>query len=150
MEFKTETPTLVFDAAPAAAETALPAVKEEKMKEEIVLSEEERAQVESFSKQIDLSNSTAILNYGAGTQRKLTTFSEKALDAVRTKAFCAADYGAQIVRIRDAVKDDMSSYTHYKPEAICKCGRWLFMDRMAFYDEKLLETNPNRQRRSRR
>ena len=85
MEFKNETPTLVFDAAPAAAETALPAVKEEKMKEEIVLSEEERAQVESFSKQIDLSNSTAILNYGAGTQRKLTTFSEKALDAVRTK-----------------------------------------------------------------
>ena len=43
-----------------------------------------------------------------------------------------------VVSKRDAVKDDMSSYTHYKPEAICKCGRWLFMDRMAHYDEKLL------------
>ena len=43
-----------------------------------------------------------------------------------------------VVSKRDAVKDDMSSYTHYKPEAICKCGRWLFMDRMAYYDEKQL------------
>ena len=43
-----------------------------------------------------------------------------------------------VVSKRDAVKDDMSSYTHYKPEAICKCGRWLFMDRMVYYDEKLL------------
>ena len=43
-----------------------------------------------------------------------------------------------VVSKRDAVKDDMSSYTHYKPEAICKCGQWLFMDRMAYYDEKQL------------
>ncbi len=85
MEFKPETPTLVFDASVEPAEEKLPVAKQEEMKEEIVLSEEEAAQVEAFSKQIDLSNSTAILNYGAGTQRKLSSFSEKALDAVRTK-----------------------------------------------------------------
>ena len=88
MEFKPETPTLTFDvpAANATAQSAqLPAAKDDKMKEEIVLSEAELAQVEAFSKQIDLSNSTAILNYGAGTQKKLSDFSEKALDAVRTK-----------------------------------------------------------------
>lgn len=85
MEFKPETPTLVFDASSEPAEEKLPVAKQEEMKEEIVLSEEEAAQVEAFSKQIDLSNSTAILNYGAGTQKKLSNFSEKALDAVRTK-----------------------------------------------------------------
>ena len=85
MEFKTETPTLVFDASAEPAEEKLPVIKQEEMKDEIVLTEEEAAQVEAFTKQIDLSNSTAILNYGAGTQRKLSSFSEKALDAVRTK-----------------------------------------------------------------
>ena len=85
MEFKTETPTLVFDASEEPAKEKLPVIKQEEMKEEIVLTEEEAAQVEAFTKQIDLSNSTAILNYGAGTQRKLSSFSEKALDAVRTK-----------------------------------------------------------------
>ena len=53
--------------------------------EEIILSEEEKTQVEAFAKEIDLSNSTAILNYGAGTQKKLSDFSEKALDSLRTK-----------------------------------------------------------------
>ena len=85
MEFKTETPTLVFDASAEPTEEKLPVIKQEEMKDEIVLTEEEAAQVEAFTKQIDLSNSTAILNYGAGTQRKLSSFSEKALDAVRTK-----------------------------------------------------------------
>lgn len=85
MEVKVETPTLVFDAPSVEPEANLPVAKQNEMKEEIVLSKEELAQVESFSKQIDLSNSTAILNYGVGAQRKLSSFSEKALDAVRTK-----------------------------------------------------------------
>ena len=88
----TLTPNLTFGApdsessAPAIATSAtVQAVEEDKIKEEIVLSEEEKAQVEAFSKQIDLSNSNAILNYGSGAQKKLSLFSEKALSAVRTK-----------------------------------------------------------------
>ena len=54
-------------------------------KSEAPLTPEEQAQVEAFSKQIDLANSSAILNYGVGAQRKLSSFSEKALEAVRTK-----------------------------------------------------------------
>lgn len=53
--------------------------------EEEILSEEERAQVAAFAKQIDLKNSTAILQYGAGTQKKMADFSENALDNVRSK-----------------------------------------------------------------
>ena len=91
MEFKAETPTLTltptltFDAPAPAPAAKLPVMQEEKPKEEIPLTPEEQAQVDAFSKQIDLSNSTAILNYGTGTQKKLSDFSEKALDSVRTK-----------------------------------------------------------------
>lgn len=93
LEFKSEAPTLTltpnltFDAAPvpAVAPAAAPAVQPEKPKEEIPLTPEEQAQVEAFSKQIDLSNSTAILNYGVGAQMKLSQFTEKELSAIRTK-----------------------------------------------------------------
>lgn len=50
-----------------------------------ILSEEEKALVETFSQQIDLRDSTVILQYGAGTQKKLADFSETALENVKTK-----------------------------------------------------------------
>ncbi|MCR5404704.1 MAG: toxic anion resistance protein [Butyrivibrio sp.] len=52
---------------------------------EAQLSPEELKQVEDFSKQIDITNSAGIMNYGVGTQKKLADFSEKALDNVKTK-----------------------------------------------------------------
>ncbi|MGN1378263.1 MAG: toxic anion resistance protein [Dorea sp.] len=53
--------------------------------DESMLSEKERQTVDEFASQIDLTNSTVILQYGAGTQMKMADFSEKALDNVRTK-----------------------------------------------------------------
>ena len=53
--------------------------------EEDSLSEEERRAVDAFARQIDLTNSNAILQYGAGTQKKMADFSESALENVRTK-----------------------------------------------------------------
>ncbi|MCR5178793.1 MAG: toxic anion resistance protein [Lachnospiraceae bacterium] len=55
------------------------------MAQDAKLTPEEMAQVDEFSKQIDLSNSQAIMNYGVGTQKKMADFSEKAIDNVRTK-----------------------------------------------------------------
>ncbi len=52
---------------------------------ENILTEEERKMVEEFSRQIDLHNSNGILQYGAGTQKKMADFSESALKSVRTK-----------------------------------------------------------------
>ncbi len=103
MEFKTETPTLVFDGLSAVEADELPATSTNEIKEEIVLSEEEKAQVEAFAKQIDLSNSTAILNYGAGTQKKLSDFSEKALDSIRTKDM--GEVGDMITKLIGELKD---------------------------------------------
>lgn len=79
------TPTLTF-----GVEEEKPAPKEpEKLADpnmtEDVLSAEERQMVENFSKQIDIRNSAAILQYGVGTQKKMADFSEEALAKVTTK-----------------------------------------------------------------
>ena len=83
------TPTLTLDPFQTAEEKQEPAVEEEKKEEVIaeenVLSEEERQMAEKFAEQIDLTNSNMILQYGAGTQKKMADFSESALENVRTK-----------------------------------------------------------------
>ncbi|MDD6122658.1 MAG: toxic anion resistance protein [Solobacterium sp.] len=77
-----------------------PAVEEEKeeVKEEEVkatvdaaklddsgLSAEEKKMVEDFSKQIDITQTNAILQYGAAAQNKVADFSENALNKVKSK-----------------------------------------------------------------
>ena len=62
-----------------------PEKQEENVMDENVLTEEERKMAEQFARQIDLTNSAMILQYGAGTQKKMADFSETALDNVRTK-----------------------------------------------------------------
>lgn len=87
-EFKefTETPTLTLE--PFAEEEQAAEVKVQKdiaALEEPVLTEEEQRMVEQFTSQIDLNNTNVILQYGAGTQKKMADFSEKALANVQTK-----------------------------------------------------------------
>lgn len=55
------------------------------VKMEDSLSQEELQQVEEFSKQIDISESNVILQYGADAQKKIVEFSDTALNKVRTK-----------------------------------------------------------------
>ncbi len=59
--------------------------KEEPALDDSILTEEERRTVDAFAKQIDLTNSTLVLQYGAGTQKKMADFSESALENVRSK-----------------------------------------------------------------
>ena len=49
------------------------------------LSEEEKQQVADFSKQIDITQANAVLQYGASAQTKVADFSEQTLKNVRTK-----------------------------------------------------------------
>lgn len=63
--------------------TAQPEMKQEL--DDSILTEAEKKQVEDFSKQIDLHDSTAILQYGVGTQKKMAEFSGDALESVKTK-----------------------------------------------------------------
>ena len=54
--------------------------------DDTILSEEEKRMVDQFTSQIDLHNSNIVLQYGAGTQKKMADFSERALANVQTKA----------------------------------------------------------------
>lgn len=80
--FLTLTPELEDSAAPPPTPQAAPP---QAIDDNDMLTEEEKKMVEEFSKQIDLKNSTMILQYGAGTQQKMASFSEKALETVQTK-----------------------------------------------------------------
>lgn len=85
-EFETTAPTLTFGVGDAPQpKQEIAEVKTEELSEELNLTPEEQAQVDAFVSQIDLSDTNAVLNYGAGTQKKLSEFSEKALSSVRTK-----------------------------------------------------------------
>ena len=75
--------------APAVPATVEEAAVEEKKEaavfDESTLSPEERKMVDDFANSIDLQNSTVILQYGAGAQKKIADFSETALANVRSK-----------------------------------------------------------------
>ena len=83
-----EGPTLTLNPMEKAA-AELAEVSEAEVKPvfeaEKYLTEEELAQVEQFTKQIDLKDSTSILQYGAGVQKKMADFSEGTLEKVRAK-----------------------------------------------------------------
>lgn len=53
--------------------------------DESMLSPEEKKAVDEFVKQIDLSKSNQILQYGIGAQKKIADFSETAISNVKTK-----------------------------------------------------------------
>ncbi|HIX59487.1 MAG TPA: toxic anion resistance protein [Candidatus Blautia gallistercoris] len=79
---------------------AKPEEPEEPQLDDSVLSEEERQMVQAFASQIDLTKTEQILQYGAGTQKKMADFSEEALKNVRTQ-----DLGAVGELITDVVAE---------------------------------------------
>lgn len=84
---ETSAPTLVFGEVLDEKQVPAEAPKQE-LKEQLddsILTPEERKMVDEFSRQIDLHNSNAILQYGVGTQKKMADFSGNALENVRTK-----------------------------------------------------------------
>ena len=76
----------VAPATPAtpAPEPAKPEVTPVQMDENL-LNDAEKQAVEAFSKKIDLTDSNLILQYGAAAQKNVASFSENALNSVRTK-----------------------------------------------------------------
>lgn len=88
-EFKENTdviPSLTFE--PFQEEVSITKVKEERQEEVIEdsnLTEEEKKMVDQFVDKIEITNSNSILQYGVGTQKKISDFSETALNNVKTK-----------------------------------------------------------------
>lgn len=81
-----EAPVLTLDPFTEASSPAEVTKKEpEPVWDDFMLSEEECRMIEQFTNQIDLHNSNIVLQYGAGTQKKMADFAEKALENVQTK-----------------------------------------------------------------
>ena len=83
---KVETPTLTLGMEPEApaVEPAKPEVKPVVI-DDSMLTEAEKKVVDDFSKKIDLNDSQMILQYGVAAQKGVASFSESALNNVRTK-----------------------------------------------------------------
>ena len=92
-----EAPTLTLggeaaQAAPAAGEPVLSEEERQKQREanavkldESMLTEAERKMVDEFAQKIDVTDSSVVLQYGAAAQKNIASFSENALNSVKTK-----------------------------------------------------------------
>ena len=78
-------PTLTLDPFQEEKQAPKPVEKQDPVMDDAILTPEEKQTVMRFAQQIDLTNSQMILQYGAGTQKKMADFSENALENVRTK-----------------------------------------------------------------
>ena len=86
MEFKeASTPTLTLDPFKESEKVNPVKAAEPEAMDDNVLSPEEQKIVDDFAQQIDLEDSATILQYGAGTQKKMADFSETALEKVKSK-----------------------------------------------------------------
>ncbi len=93
MEMEIPAPTLTFGdeqtiqgtASVAQSSQEQETVPVEQQLTEESLTDEERQMVDDFSRKIDLHDTNGILQYGAGTQKKMADFSEAALENVKTK-----------------------------------------------------------------
>ena len=85
LTFEAEAPTLTLD--PAADEKVIEEAKKAApiKVEDTPLSPEEQQMVNDFAEKIDITNSQMVLQYGAASQKKLSSFSETALSRVKTK-----------------------------------------------------------------
>lgn len=105
--FEDNTPALTLEPdlgeskAEIAAEPEAEAVKKEM--EQTVLSPEEQQMVDSFAKKIDIENTSQILQYGAGTQKKMADFSDAALENVRTQDL--GEVGELITQVVGELRD---------------------------------------------
>lgn len=84
-QFDNTVPSLTLE--PELESASVPAANEEKevAVAEPALTAEEQQMVDAFAAKIDVENTTQILQYGAGTQKKMADFSDAALANVRTQ-----------------------------------------------------------------
>ena len=88
-----EAPALTLDPAPeAAAQQAAEEAERQKERDanavkvdESMLSEAERKMVDDFAQKIDVTDSNVVLQYGSAAQKNIASFSENALNSVKTK-----------------------------------------------------------------
>ena len=105
--FEETAPTLTLEPDLGEAKPAAPAVPEaeavKKEMEQTILTPEEQQMVDSFAQKIDIENTIQILQYGAGTQKKMADFSDAALENVRTQDL--GEVGELITQVVGELRD---------------------------------------------
>ena len=138
-EMMQEAPVLTLDPFGETKEEVVE-VKEEQVEELDVLTPEEKKMVADFAAKIDLRSSNAILQYGAGAQKKIADFSESALENVKTK-----DLG-EVGDMLAGVVTELKSFDEEEEEkgifGFFKKGGYKLANMKAKYDKA--EVNVNR------
>lgn len=104
-DFEMETPSLTLEPDLGELEKKEEVIpKKQLQKEEVpVLTPEERKMVNDFATKIDIENTNQILQYGAGTQKKMADFSDTALENVKTQDL--GEIGELISNVVGELKD---------------------------------------------
>ena len=89
------------EVAPQKQDTELEAARKEM--EQTTLSPEEQQMVNDFAEKIDIENINQILQYGAGTQKKMADFSDAALENVKTQEL--GEVGDLITQVVGELRD---------------------------------------------
>ena len=104
-DFEMETPSLTLEPDLGEFEKKEEVLhKKQTQKEEVpVLTPEEQKMVNDFAAKIDIENTNQILQYGAGTQKKMADFSDTALENVKTQDL--GEIGELISNVVGELKD---------------------------------------------
>ncbi|MCI8530610.1 MAG: toxic anion resistance protein [Lachnospiraceae bacterium] len=107
-EMLKEAPTLTLnpfaqEETPGAGTQNTQVTEEPPKVPEIVLTPAEQKMVDDFAAQIDLKNTQLVMQYGAGSQKKIADFSENALNNVRTKDM--GEIGQMLTSVVSELKD---------------------------------------------
>ena len=105
-DFEMETPSLTLEPDLGEfekKEEVLPKKQTQKEEEAPVLTPEEQKIVNDFAAKIDIENTNQILQYGAGTQKKMADFSDTALENVKTQDL--GEIGELISNVVGELKD---------------------------------------------
>ena len=105
-DFEMETPSLTLEpdlGELEKKEEVIPQKQPQKEEELPVLTPEEQKMVNDFAAKIDIENTNQILQYGAGTQKKMADFSDTALENVKTQDL--GEIGELISNVVGELKD---------------------------------------------
>ena len=105
-DFEMETPSLTLEPDLGEfekKEEVIPKKQLQKEEEVPVLTPEEQKMVNDFAAKIDIENTNQILQYGAGTQKKMADFSDTALENVKTQDL--GEIGELISNVVGELKD---------------------------------------------
>jgi uncharacterized protein YaaN involved in tellurite resistance len=104
-DFEMETPSLTLEPDLGEFEKKEEVIPQKQLqKEEVpVLTPEEQKMVNDFAAKIDIENTNQILQYGAGTQKKMADFSDTALENVKTQDL--GEIGELISNVVGELKD---------------------------------------------